>query len=105
MTGTCHSLSSGLLASVGLLLRSSLDVIRSTLRTHSPQCDRFPLGLPQSGLGRNARLPPGHLVASLVRIEETEEQHRSHVGNHAVELALRREAMMKLHECLFARRV
>jgi hypothetical protein len=56
------------------------------------QLDRAPLGLPQSGLDRDARLPPDHLVAALIRVEETEDQHRAHVGHYAVERALGRDA-------------
>jgi hypothetical protein len=56
------------------------------------QLDRAPLGLPQSGLDRDARLPPDHLVAALVRVEEAEDQHRAHVGHYAVERALGRDA-------------
>jgi hypothetical protein len=56
------------------------------------QLDRTPLGLPQSSLERDARLPPDHLVAALIRVEETEDEHRAHVGHHAVERPFGRDA-------------
>src|SRR4051794_1395662 len=67
--------------------------------------DGGPLGLPQPGLDGDARLFPDHLMAALVRVEETEEQHRAHIGYYAVARALGEYASAQLTERLLARRV
>src|SRR5918998_6280406 len=69
------------------------------------QLDRSPLGAPQPGLDRDSRLFPDHLMAALVRVEETEEQHRAHIGYHAVARALGDYASAQLTERLLARGV
>src|SRR3712207_939261 len=67
--------------------------------------DGGPLGLPQPGLDGDARLFPDHLMAALVRVEETEEQHRAHIGYHAVARALGDYASAQLTKRLLARGV
>src|SRR5215203_3820492 len=69
------------------------------------QLHGFPFGLPQSSLYQDARLFPDDLMAALVRVEETEDEHRAHVGHHAVERPPARDAPVTLPERLLALRV